>query len=106
MIKRTPRSYDGTTVPAKTLQDLLPQFMIEVSKNKGDSLHEIAEVWFQMLGEKMRSMTEVLSFTDGVLTVKVKSSTLYSLLCQHERPRLLKLLQKKFSIRDIVLRIG
>lgn len=104
--KRTPRNYDGTYVPSKQLRDLLPNFMAELPQKKGDSRQEISKEWAIILGEKMSVMTEVASFSDGVLTVKVKSSTLYSLLCQHEKPRLLGLLQKKFSIREIKLRIG
>jgi len=106
MTKRTPKNYDGTQVPGKKLEDLLPQFMAAFSQKRGDSRREIAEQWSEMLGEKMGPMTEVVSFFDGILTVKVKSSTLYSLLCQHEKPRLLRLLQQRFSIREIVLRIG
>jgi len=105
MAKRTPRNYDGTFVPAKNLKDLLPCFMAEFSQKKGDSLEKISLEWSEILGSKMGPMTEVVSFFDGILTVKVKSSTLYSLLCQHEKPRLLRLLQKKFSIREIILRI-
>lgn len=106
MVKRTPRNYDGIYVPAKKLADLTSQFMCEFSLKKKDSREEISKEWFLILGDKMGPMTEVASFFDGVLTVKVKSSTLYSLLCQHERPRLLRLLQKKFSIREITLRVG
>lgn len=54
----------------------------------------------------MAPMTEPISFFDGVLTVKVKSATLYSLLCHHEKPRLLKQLQRKFPVRQLVLRAG
>lgn len=106
MKKRTPRNYDGTYVPGKKLEELLPQFMAEISQKNNRSCQEISKEWFAALGEKMGSMTEVISFQDGILTVKVKSSTLYSLLCQHERPRLLRLLQKKFSVRDIKLKIS
>lgn len=106
MKKRAPRNYDGTAVPAKTIHELLPQFLLEISKKNGGIGPEIAKEWFANLGEKMGPMTEIVSFEEGILTVKVKSSTLYSLLCQHEKPRLLRLLQKKFSIRDIKLKIG
>ena len=58
------------------------------------------------MGEKMAPMTKPVSFADGVLTVKVKSSTLYSLLVAHEKPRLLGRLKEKFSIRNLVFRVG
>ena len=106
MAKRTPRNYDGTHVPVKKLADLTSQFMLELASKKGDFQEDIFKEWFAILGDKIGPMTEIVSFCDGILTVKVKSSTLYSLLCQHERPRLLRLLQTKFSIREIALRIG
>jgi hypothetical protein len=106
MVKRTSKNYDGTSVPAKKLADLLSQFMAGVSQKKEDSKELISQYWFEILGEKMGPMTEVISFLDGVLTVKVKSSTLYSLLCQHEKPRLLRRLQERFKICNIVLKIG
>jgi hypothetical protein len=104
--KRTPRNYDGTYLPGKNLNDLLPRFMAEINQKKEEPREKVFKEWLDILGEKMGSMTEIISFLDGILTVKVKSSTLYSLLCQHEKPRLLRLLQKKFSIRDIKFRIG
>jgi hypothetical protein len=54
----------------------------------------------------MGPLTEPFSFIDGVLKVKVKSSTLYSLLATQEKKRILSELQKQFPIRDIALKVG
>ena len=54
-------------------------------------------------------MTEAVSFIEGNLTVKVGNSSLYSLLCQYERPCLLKKLRERFpktSIKNLTFRIG
>ena len=54
-------------------------------------------------------MTEAISFKDGVLTVKVKNSTLHSLLTQYDKPRILNSLKQKFptaGIRNVHFRIG
>jgi len=106
MKKRTPRNYRGTQSPAKRLGDLLPDWMGELSQRRGDPREELFAFWGELLGEKMAPLTEPISYLEGVLTIKVKSSTLYSLLCQHERPRLLKRLQEKFPVRNLVFRIG
>lgn len=106
MRSRTPRNYQGTQNPGKKLQDLLPGFLAEVQKKAGDPREEVFRTWGELIGEKMAPLTEPLSFVDGVLTVKVKSSTLYSLLCLHEKPRLLKRLQEKFPVRNLVFRVG
>ena len=88
------------------MADLLPDMMNELGKKAGDPKEEIFKFWRELMGENRASMTEPVNFVDGILTVKVKSSTLYSLLVAHERPRLLGRLQEKFSIRNLVFRVG
>lgn len=90
----------------KKMTDLLPNIMSEIEKKNTDPREAIFLFWKELMGEKMAPMTEVISFKDGILTVKVKNSTLYSLLQQHEKPRLKARLQEKFSIRDIMFRVG
>ena len=54
-------------------------------------------------------MTKVISFEKNILYVEVKSSTLYSILSLHEKERILKLMQEKFSkevIKNIIFKIG
>jgi len=103
---RTPRNYFGTENPAKKMADLLPDVLGSISKKAADPREELFRFWNELMGEKMAPLTEPVSFADGVLTVKVKSSTLYSLLVAHERPRLLGRLKEKFSIRNLVFRVG
>ena len=103
---RTPRNFDGTSRTGKSLSELLPESVREIREKTGLGGDEIFSFWQELLGGKMGPLTEAVSFIDGVLTVKVKSATLYSLLCQHERPRLLKRLQEKYSVRSLVFRIG
>lgn len=106
MAKRTPRNFDGTNNPGKKISDLLPEILAEISRKVKDPREEIFLFWYELIGEKMAPFTQPTSWVDGVLTVKVKSSTLYSLLCQHEKPRLLKRLKEKFPIQNLVFRIG
>ena len=106
MGQRTPRNFDGTKNPGKKIQDLLPEILSSIERSKGDDAPAVYRFWSTLLGEQMAPLTEPVSFKEGVLTVKVKSATLYSLLCQHEKARLLKRLQEKFSVRNILFRIG
>jgi hypothetical protein len=85
---------------------MLPESLRDIRERAGQGGEEIFHFWQELIGDKMGPLTEAVSFVDGTLVVKVKSSTLYSLLCQHERPRLLKRLQEKFPIRNLVFRVG
>lgn len=106
MRSRAPRNYQGTEILTKKMTDLLPEFLDELRRKKGDEKEVVFEFWQSLVGEKMAALTEPVSLIEGVLTVKVKSSTLYSLLVTHERPRLLAQLKEKFSVRNLVFRIG
>lgn len=105
-MRRTPKHYDGTARTGKALSELLESALKEIRYIAGGSADEIFRFWSELIGDKMSGLTEPISFVDGVLTVKVKSQALYSLLCQYERPRLLKRLQEKFSVRGLTFRIG
>ena len=88
------------------MTELLPEIVSDLGKKTRDPRAEIFQFWHHLMGEKMGPFTEPVSFYDGVLTVKVKSSTLYSLLAVHEKAQLLSKLQEKFSIRNLVFRVG
>lgn len=107
-MKRTPKNYDGVEFPEKKLSLLLPEILDKIQTAKGVDLEEISTSWVDLLGSKMVKFTKPVSFVDGVLKVLVSSSALYSLLVQHEKPRLLAALKERYpkiSIRDIVFRM-
>ena len=106
MRRRTPKNYSGTESPAKKVSELLPEIASEIAKKASIPDEAIFQYWNMLIGERVALMTEPVSFVDEVLTVKVKSSTLYSLLAVHEKAKLLASLQDKFSIRNIVFRVG
>ena len=100
---------DRTKPTAKKLKDLLPQMLAEISKKHHERPDLVLAVWPEIIGEKLAPMTQALSLNEGILTVKVKNSTLHSLLVQHEKSKLLKRLRERFpssSIRNIIFRIG
>jgi len=106
MEPRTKRNFDGTTPTGKKIGDLLPQILSGIGRPKEVEREALSQYWFSLLDEKAAGLTQIVSWKNGVLTIKVKSATLYALLCQHEKPRLLKALQRRFQVQDIVFRIG
>ena len=108
-MRRVPKNYDAVKPTGRKLSELLPQWLAGVTKNFQDRPDLILLAWPEIIGEKLSSMTRAVSFVDGVLTVKVKSSSLYSLLVQHEKMKVQRRLQKRFpsvKIRNIVFRLG
>lgn len=106
MRSRTRRNYSGTENPVKNASEIWPEILTELEKKTQDSRADIFQFWQTLMGEKMAHLTEPCFYAEGILTVKVKSSTLYSLLAGPEKARLLKALQEKFSIRNLVFRVG
>lgn len=106
---RTPRQYDGTRLTSHRMTDLLPQVLAKIGQVYEQRADLILAMWPDVIGVKLAGMTQAVSFADGTLVVKVKNSTLHSLLSQNEKPRLLNLLRKKFpqaEIKNIYFRIG
>lgn len=69
----------------------------------------IVAAWKEIIGPQLEGMAKAVLFDQGILTVKVNNSPLYSLLSQHERGRLLKRLREKFptvNIKNIYFRLG
>ncbi len=108
-IPRTSRYYDGVRSTTRQIRHLLPQLLGQMGSEFKERPDLILAAWPEIIGEKLAPQTEALSFREGILTVKVKNSILFSLLSQHERPKLLKSLQQKFpsiTIKGIAFRIG
>lgn len=107
--RRNHKFYDGTRLTNFTLKGLLPQVLGSVFSKYNLRPDLLFAAWEELIGPSFKEMTEPVSFIDGILIVKVKNSTLYSLLQMHERNRLTKLLQEKFpesQIKTIQFRIG
>jgi Dna[CI] antecedent, DciA len=91
------------------MTDLLPCVLAKIGEVYQQRSDLILAMWPDIIGPKLAPMTQAISFSDGVLLVKVKNSTLHSLLNQNEKFRLLSLLRKKFpnvEIKNICFRIG
>ena len=108
-MRRVPRHYDGVAVTTHSLQELMPSVLKQISGKFADRPDEILAAWPGLIGPRLAPMTQAVSFNEGMLTVKVKNSTLYSLLCQNDKPKLVQALRAKFphvNIKTILFRIG
>ena len=107
-MKGSRRNYKFFSSSFRRADTILPKVLGEIEKKYKSRPEKIEEVWAEILGEKLAPFTKVISWEDGILIVQVKGSTLYSLLHQYEKGRILKILQKRFSketIRKMVLRL-
>ncbi len=108
-LRRIPRYYEGKMPTGRTIKNLLPYILQQVGETYKDRPDLVVNAWPEIVGEKIAPMTKAVSFSNQVLHVKVKNSTLLSLLVTYEKQRLLNLLKEKFpavEIREIVFRIG
>jgi hypothetical protein len=98
-----------TALTTKSLRSLLPGVLQGITATVQQRPDLILAAWSSLIGERLAPMTEAVSFREGILTVKVRNSSLLSLLTQCERPRLLKNLRSRFpeaEIRNIRFCIG
>ncbi len=98
-----------TAITSKNLKQLLPSILRDIGRSHQLRPDLILAAWPALIGERLAPMTQAVSLEEGVLTVKVKNSSLLSLLAQHESSRLIKELRKKFpnaNIRNIRFCIG
>ena len=101
--------YNDTKTTSKHIRHVLRNVLAEIADTHRDRPDLILMAWPEIIGDKLAPMTEAISFNEGVMVIKVKNSTLYSLLSQHEKKRLLQSLKDKFPsvmIRDLFFRLG
>jgi Dna[CI] antecedent, DciA len=107
--RRHRKGYDGTAVTTRRFGDLLPAFLSTIQIKQVERHDLILTTWQQIVDPTIARFTNPESFAEGILKVKVNNSTLYSLLTQSEKNKLLSLLRKKFpkvEIKDIFFRMG
>lgn len=108
-IRRTPKNYDGTEVTTHRVSELLSSVLSHIGEAYAERPDMVMASWPEVVGAQLAPMTQVVSFVEGVLVVKVKNSTLYSLLSLHDRSRILNDLRQRFpriTIKSIIFRLG
>lgn len=107
--RRIPYNYDGTGVTTRQVSDLLSMELTKLGEVFQGRHDLVLAAWPEVIGPKLSVMTEAISFHKGVLTVKVRNSTLHSLLSCHNKSQILTAIKQKFpkaNIQNIVFRIG
>lgn len=108
-IQRTPRNYEGTKVTTHSMSDLLFVVLEKIGEVYQDRPDLILAAWPEVIGPQLASMTEAVSFVEGVLTVRVKNSTFHSVLIRNGKAMILQNLRGKFpkvTIKNIIFKIG
>lgn len=107
--RHTPKNYDGTGKTSHRIGDVIPAVLRSIGAVYSTRPDLVLAAWPQVVGPRVAPMTEAVRFSDGILTVKVKNSTLHSLLSQHDKGRILKSLREKFPrtpIHNVVFKMG
>lgn len=107
--RRTPKNYDGTVPTTHKLPDILPAVLRSIGEVYQDRPDLILAAWPEVIGEKLAPMTQAVSFFGGTLMVKVKNSTLHSLLSQNDKQKIISSLRQRFPramIKNIIFRLG
>lgn len=107
--QRTPKNYDGTRPTTHRLSDVLPAIAsgLEIDQQKRPDL--ILAAWPEIIGPRLAPLAQAVRFEKGTLFVKVKNSSIYHLLSQYEKAKLLLKLQEKFphsEICHLMFRLG
>lgn len=107
---RTPRYYNGQKSTTHQLSEVMPMILDQIAETFQDRPDLILAAWPDVIGPRLAVMTQAVSFIDGVLTVKVRNSTLNELLrSQNDKKKILEALRSKFpkiEIKTILFRIG
>lgn len=106
---RTPRHYDGSKVTSHHVGSLSTNILTAIREKYEDRPDLVLAAWPEVIGKQLSAMTQAISFLDGVLIVKVANSTLYHILNNRDRMKVLSNLRQKFpklTIKTIVFRMG
>lgn len=107
--RRTPKNYDGTRLTTHEVASLLPGVLTQIGEVYCQRPDLILAAWPEVIGKQLAGMTEAVSFHEGVLVVKVRNSTLHSLLSQNDKQRVISSLRQKFPnilIKTVIFRMG
>lgn len=99
---RHPKNYNGTHLTSRSIGDLLLKEVARISAVYSDRSDLVLAAWPSIIGPKLAPMTQAVSVCDGVLTVKVKNSTLLSLLSRNDKYRILSAIKQQFPKAGIV----
>lgn len=107
--QRTYKGRYGTALTSRDLGSVLSKVLTKINAQQQQRPDLLLAYWPQVVGPTIAPLTRAIAFNDGVLTVKVKNSTLHSLLVREEKAKILAALRHKFpnvTLSDIIFKIG
>lgn len=100
--RHLPHGYDGSKYTSVQMKDLLGKLIRQAHLVHEAQGEELFKAWPEVVGVQIARMTQPKSFVQGIFTVKVKNSTLLSLLVQKDKPHILRKLKERFPTAKIV----
>lgn len=79
----------------KEAKDLLTAVLKKIDNRQKININQIREEWSRIIGEKYAPMTQVMECHEGLLTIKIDSAPLFSVLQGTEKVRLENELKKR-----------
>ncbi len=79
----------------KEVKNLLSSVLKKIDTRQKINISQIRNTWSELIGEKYSAMTEVISFDDGVLTIKINSAPLFSILKAEQKTKLESEMRKR-----------
>jgi len=75
---------ETTSLPHTHISSSVDTFIASLQKNKQTSLELLNKIWYSIVGDGMRGMSQVVRYVSGVVVVVVSNSTLLSILATHQ----------------------
>ena len=79
----------------KDVKNLLSTVLKKIDNRQKNNIGRISEIWNLLLGERYAPMTKVVEFHEGVLTIKIDSAPLFSILKSEQKTQLEKEMRKR-----------
>jgi len=100
----------GTHLTSKKLSDVVPSVMQTISTHFAEKPQMVLDMWPQIIGGEFARLSRAVRFREGILEVRVKNSSLMSLLCSGaDKKRIIDAFRARIPgiiLKNIIFRIG
>lgn len=90
----------------KSIQDIIPQVIEQLSLRQPDRQMKIQRIWLNIIEKKMAAHCALADFTNGVLTVCVDSSAWLFQMNLNKKKILDRLREEMADVKNIQFKIG
>jgi hypothetical protein len=100
----------GSQLTSKKLSDVAPCVMQSISIHYAEKPQLVLDTWPQIVGREFAPLTKATQFKEGILEVRVKNSSLMSLLQNPaDKKRIIEAFRARIPgivLKNIIFRIG